>query len=171
MLIAYVLPGFTALWGASYLAPEVRSWFGQAPAEVPTLGGFLYLTVASIAAGLTISTIRWLLIDTLHHLTGVRQANWDFTRFQEQVVAYNLLTDIHYRYYQFYANGVIALLWVEVARRTSLGWGSGLDRVDAGLLVLIVVFLLGSRDTLRKYYQRTGQLLRMTKRDARGSGR
>lgn len=57
LLIAYVLPGFAALWGTSYLAPEVRSWFGQAPAEVPTLGGFLYLTVASIAAGLTIRNL------------------------------------------------------------------------------------------------------------------
>jgi hypothetical protein len=166
LLIAYVLPGFAALWGMTYVSPEIRGWIGTAPVDVPTVGGFLYTTVASVAAGLTVSTVRWLIIDAVHHWTGLRRPQWDFARFQEHVIGYNVLTDIHYRYYQFYGNSCIALLWVALMRRFTLGWPRLPDAVESGLLLLLVIFFLGSRDTLRKYYLRTGQLLK-----ARRTGR
>ena len=72
LLIAYVLPGFVALWGGTYVSESLRTWIGSSATEGPTLGGFLYMTVGSIAAGLTVSTVRWMVIDTLHHATGVR---------------------------------------------------------------------------------------------------
>lgn len=157
LFIAYVLPGFTALLGASYFSPEIQSWIGSSESQEPTLGGFLYMTVASIAAGLTVSTVRWLLMDTLHHWTGLKRPEWDFSRFQDYLGAYGVLTDIHYRYYQSNAGMVIAILWVAIARRNALGWN--FDVIDAGLGVLVVIFFLGSRDSLRKYYVRTGQFL------------
>ena len=50
---------------------------------------------------------------------------------------------------------------VFVARRWSRGFLTApLGQADLGLAVLVVVFFAGSRDALRRYYSRGGQLLR-----------
>lgn len=160
LVIAYVLPGFVAPWGTADIAPPLRAWLGTAPENAPTIAGFLFISVGAVAAGLTVSTVRWLVIDTLHHRTGIRAPQWDFASFERNVVAYGVLTEIHYRYYQFYANTLVALVWAYGVRRTTHGWTSSpFGWLDIGLFGLIVLFFLGSRDTLQKYYRRTSQLL------------
>ncbi len=172
LLIAYVLPGFAALWGLTYITDALRPWLGHLPADAPTVGGFLFVTVASIAAGLTVSTLRWLLVDSLHHRTGIRPPAWDFSNLEQSAAAFGVLVEIHYRYYQFYANMLVAIAFVFLARRLSLGFfAAPVGLPDLGLLVVGAVFFLGSRDTLRKYYTRTGQLLRdRAQRRTRGRG-
>jgi len=160
LFIAYVLPGFTALWGLSYVSEPVRAWLGTGTANAPTVGGFLYVTLASVAAGMITSTLRWLLIDTLHHWTGIRLPRWDFSRLQENVTAFDVLIEIHYRHYQFHANMLVALAFAYAARRLSLGlWSPWIGWLDGGFILLVVVLFLGSRDTLAKYYARTARLL------------
>ncbi len=44
LLIAYLLPGFTTLWGLSYVSETIRLWLGSPPTSLPTAGGFLYVT-------------------------------------------------------------------------------------------------------------------------------
>src|SRR5437016_3433134 len=119
LLIAYVLPGFTALWGGTYISPSLSAWIGTPPSDPPTVGGFLFVTLASIAAGITVSTVRWLVIDTLHHGTGLRPPDWDFSSLRDSVPAFSLMVDHYYRYYQFYGNMVISVAFVFVARRWS----------------------------------------------------
>jgi len=63
-LIAYLVPGTIVLLGLSQFSPAVRVWFAATPADAPTVGGFLYLTLASLAAGMTVSALRWALVDT-----------------------------------------------------------------------------------------------------------
>ena len=160
LLIAYILPGVTTLWGLSDLVPDIADWLGTRPEDAPTIGGFLYITLVSVLAGLTVSTLRWILIDTLHHFTGVSRPNLDFSRFEQSVTAYDTLIEIHYRYYQFYANMVVALTIVWAARYLSASLATGEWNAAAIIFpALILLFWAGSRDTLRKYYARTGQLL------------
>jgi hypothetical protein len=161
LLIAYVLPGFTALEGFPLVAPAGTSW-GTTGDPNPTLTSFLSGTVMALAAGLTVSTVRWLLIDSLHHATGLRRPTRDFARLEKSVAAYEFLGLIHYRYYKFYANMVVALLWAYAAHDHALGWRGLLD------FPLAALFFLGSRDTLRKYYGRTADLLSPV--GAEGSG-
>ncbi len=150
LLIAFVLPGFTALWGASYLFPVLSSWLVGADPSGPTVGGFLYVTLASVACGLTVSTVRWATIDWLHHRTGLARPNWDFSRLQNHFAAYKLLHEIHYKFYQFNGNSLTSVLFVFVARRIHLGlWPAAFEWFDAGLLLVAVVLYMGSRDTLR----------------------
>ncbi len=161
VLISYVLPGFTALqgfplsayqgWGAT--AWGMAPWASPTSDPNPTLSYFLSGTVMAFAAGLTLSTVRWLLIDSLHHRTGIKRPNRDFGRLEKNVAAYEFLGLIHYRYYKFYANMVVALLWAYATREYALGW-KGLANFP-----LIVLFFFASRDSLRKYYDRTGSLL------------
>ena len=169
LLIAYVLPGFVALWGGTYVAGPLRPWLLGEAGGGPTVGGFLSTTVAAVAAGLTASTIRWLVIDTLHHGTGVRPPDWDFALLGERVAAFGLVVDHYYRYYQWYGNTLVALAWVLAARRWSVGLAP-VGATDLGILALMAVLYLGSRDALRRYYTRGGQLLRSA-RPRRVTGR
>lgn len=161
LIIAYLLPGFVALWSVSFFSEAVRAWLGTAPENAPTVGGFLYVTLASLAAGVTVSAICWAAVDTLHHLTGIRPPDWDFRTLHEKFDAFEGLVENHYRYYQFYANMLVSLILLYLAARFGgrveplpIGW------IDAGLVVLCGVLLAGSRDALRKYYRRVEALLR-----------
>ncbi len=160
LTIAYVLPGFVALWGVGLFSPTVQAWLEGSPAKTPTVGGFLYVTVASLGTGLTVSLVRWAVIDTVHRWTGIADPGWDFSRLQENIAAFETLVEIHYRYYQFYANSLVALLFLYGARRAAFGvFSSGLGWTDLGFALLAGIFFAGSRDTLRKYYTRVAKLL------------
>ncbi|MFV0445729.1 MAG: hypothetical protein ACK5Q5_19270 [Planctomycetaceae bacterium] len=158
-LIAYLVPGATALWGLSRFSPALRALFETVPADAPTLSGFLYLSVAAVATGMTVTALRWALVDVAHALTGLPSPHLDFSQLPGRVDAYLFLIDIHYRHYQFYANMAVALAIAYVCHRITTGLFAGPVSIDLGFLVLETVFLATSRDTLRKYYQRTEQLL------------
>ena len=158
-LIAYLVPGATALWGFSRFSAPLRSWFAFTAVDAPTISGFLYLTVASLAVGMTVTAIRWASVDVLHAKTGLRPPALNFARLAGNVDAFNLLIEIHYRHYQFYANMFVATAIAFACQRSAIGTGFGLGWLDAGFVALEAVFFYTSRDTLQKYYQRTRQLL------------
>ena len=159
LLIAYLLPGFAVLWGIALFSETVRTWLGTAPSQAPTVGGFLYVTLASVGAGMAASTVRWLIIDSIHQATGIREPRWNFSTLAERVAAFQSLIEYQYRYYQFYGNTLVALVFVYAAHRMTVGSVAELGWIDVGFAVLAVAFFAGSRDTLRKYYQRSADLL------------
>lgn len=166
-LIAYLVPGATALWGISEFSPTIRSWFAVTPANSPTISGFLYLTVAALAVGMTITAIRWAIVDRLHAVTGLRPPDLNFSQLAGRVDAFALLIDIHYRHYQCYANMSVATLVAYLCHRIASGAMLSLGAIDLGFVALEGVFLMTSRDTLRKYYARTQQLLAVPGRTKR----
>ena len=85
LIVAYMLPGFVALWGMGHLSPTVDAWISTSEAGGPSVGGFLYVTLGSLALGMTTSAIRWMVIDTIHHLTGVRRPACDFGNLEERL--------------------------------------------------------------------------------------
>jgi excisionase family DNA binding protein len=98
-----------------------------------------------------LSCIRWLVIDHLLQWWGIPAPAWDFRQLENRLEALEYLSDNHYRYYQFYANTLVAILWAYSVNRllqTSplLGFGT-----DLGVALLCIVLFLGSRDTLSKY--------------------
>jgi hypothetical protein len=155
--IAYILPGFVSLWGASQLSPTLANWLSADAQSNPALGGVLYAILASLAAGLTLSAVRWALIDTLHHHTGVPFPNPDFSQMQEKLDGYRLAIEHYYRYYQFYANTFIAIGVAEGCRI----WSGHRPQAAEVILVTAVeaIHLVTSRDCLNRYYTRVGQLL------------
>lgn len=155
-LIAYLVPGATAFWGLSRFSPTLQVWLAASPENVPTISGFLYLTLASLTVGMTVTALRWAIVDHLHAWTGLPPPRLDFSRLAGRVDAYHLLIDIHYRHYQFYANMLIATAIAYACHRVSV---PGVSVMDAGFLILETVFFATSRDTLRKYYVRIEQLL------------
>jgi hypothetical protein len=116
--------------------------------------------MGSLAVGLTLSAIRWLLLDNLHHYTGIEQPNFDFSQLQANLEAFNLAVEHYYRYYQHYGNMLFAILTTALCCRWNYaGWSW---QQDAGVLLLESILFLASRDSLRRYYERTQRLLGTT---------
>lgn len=157
LTIAYVLPGSVALWGISSFSPMVANWLSVQPQSNPSLASFLHVLLASLTTGLTMSALRWLLIDTFHHHTGIPFPNPDFSKVQEKLEAFQLAIEMYYRYYQFHANLLVAIAFTGICR-----WFGGTDvsaaRI-AGVLSLEALLLAASRDSLIRYYARVAQLL------------
>jgi hypothetical protein len=163
ILIAYLIPGLITVWGLGAVVPGLESLLVSEPQSEPTVGGFLYLTVASVGAGLFVSTVRWMLLDTLHHWTGLKRRALDFSRFHEIGGGYDPLNELHYRYYQAHGNALIALAFSYVAHRFSgSAQLSASVSLDVAICLVLLVLFLGSRDTLRKYYERLNQLMGST---------
>lgn len=156
LLIAYLIPGFLALWGLSFLSPAVAEWLRGAGSAGPTVGGFLYVLLASVAAGMTVSALRWALVDRAHGMTGLRRPQLDFRNLSGKLDAFEQINEHHYRYYQFYSNSLIAILFAYPTWRIH---GGGNIWTDLGFVFVEVVFAAGSRDALRNFYRRASQLL------------
>ena len=158
-LVAYLVPGATALWGLSLFSTPLHALFVGTPENSPNLSGFLYLTIASLAVGMTVTAIRWAVVDSIHSITGLQSPNLDFSQLEHKVEAFSLLIEIHYRHYQYYANMFIANAIAYACYRIKIGTTWQVGWVDLGVVVLETVFFLTSRNTLSNYYVRTRQLL------------
>ncbi len=157
LLIAYVIPGFILLWGLEPHSATLQNWLTESTSESATVAGFLYVTVVSVGLGMLCSTIRWLVVDRLHHTTGVKEPRWNFRDLDNPVAVHEWFIEIHYRYYQWHANSLVALNMAFGLRWASHGLSfSGLTLAVA----LNALLYLGSRDTLTKYYRRVDQVLR-----------
>ena len=160
LLIAYLVPGFVALWGVSFVEEDLRVLLRGPAAEGPTIGGFLYVTVGSVAAGMIANALRWAAIDTAHHFTGLERPLWTDAALHERVAAYDWLVENHYRHYQFYGNTLIAVLFAYFCWRLSLADASpGVGWLDGAVVALSIVLAAGSRSTLTRYYRRAESLL------------
>lgn len=160
LLIAYLIPGFITLWSLQSLMPGAAIILGIPADGDPTIGGFLYGTLGSTAAGLIISAIRWAIIDQLYHRTGIPPPAWDFRKLQANLGAFDSHVQDHYRYFQFYANSLIAIgigYCCHLVTTSRLPGQGGIW--DVAIIGILVVLVLGSRDSLKKYYDRTGALL------------
>ena len=143
-----------------YIA-DVREWLGGEQAGTPTVGGFLVGTLASTAGGLFVRAIRWAVVDRLYHLTGIREPRWDFSVLATRLAAFETLVEYHYRYYQHYANMLVAMVivcGVDLHLEGRLPVHGPIPTL--GLGVVLIVLVAGSRDALRKYYTRVSALLR-----------
>jgi len=159
LFIAYLLPGFIGLAGLAPLAPAVTVWLLPENSASPGVASPLYALTAAATVGMILSCFRWALIDFIHQKTGVRPPDWDDSRLDQRLDAFAYLVENHYRYYQFYANMVIALLWAYPVHRllqTSKLLGLG---TDLGVFITCAVLFAGSRDALAKYYVRTSRLI------------
>jgi hypothetical protein len=159
LLVAYLVPGFVGLAGLALLVPTVARWL-QPPLQADLgIGPPVYAVLAAMTVGMIISCVRWLLVDHAHHLTGLVPPLVDADQLEARLHVFNYFVEYHYRYYQFYANTLIAVVWTYALNRwrgTSPLLGVG---TDLGIFILCLVLFAGSRDALAKYYSRTERLV------------
>ena len=160
LIVAYLIPGFVLLWGVGFLDPRVASWLSGSTELGPTVAGVLYVTIASLGLGMTVSAARWATVDQLHHTTGLVRPRWTDRDLHNRIEAYTWLIENYYRYYQFYSNTLVSLLIAYALWRSSLPDPSqGIGWIELALLLISVVLLAGSRSALSRYYSRAGDLL------------
>jgi len=165
LVVAYLVPGFVIVWGASYYSTTVRAWLSVPAGAAPTVGGLFYATLASLAAGMIVSALRWAIIDTIHHATGIAEPLTDFSRLPEKLAAFQAIVEDHYRYFQHYGNMLLALTFTYGARRSAVsGWAHQWGAMDIAFALVCVFLFLGSRDALRRYYRKVGELLKPCER-------
>jgi len=160
VMIAFLVPGSLFLWGLSYSSDYIASLLaGSAEDHAPTVGGFLYATLASLAVGLFISAVRWVLIDRIHKWTGVPEPRLNFARLKDRDLhaAFAGAVENHYRYYQYYANTLVAVVGAFAVYVIAGKCPSGTVWVTT--IAIIVVLFIASRDTLKKYHSRAIAIL------------
>ena len=162
VIIAFLLPGFILLWGLSFSSDAVRSWLAASSADKSaSVGDFLYSTLASLALGLIVSAARWLIMDHVLGWMGIRNPGLDFGKLKDKDVAsaFSGVIENHYRYYQYYANTLVAVIGAfsgyVFAANQPVGW-----KIWAGFTAIIAVLFFGSRDALTKYFDRAAQILK-----------
>lgn len=158
LLIAYVLPGFTVLLGLATLSETLRLWLVGPESSTLAVGGVLYVTAASILVGMVLNALRWVILDMLHHATGLVRPAWNDALLTDRLSAFERLVEDHYRHYQFYGNTAIAAVFAFAAWAASdAPWPSPWP--ELALVALEFTLVAASRDALRRYYRRTGALL------------
>jgi len=100
-------------------------------------------------------------IDRIHHMTGIRLPKWDFAQLESKLSAFDLLVDSHYRYYQFHSNMLVAVA-SSFFLQVLASHGRSTVACFVGVALIEAVLWVGSRDTLQKYVERTGALLKQT---------
>jgi hypothetical protein len=161
LIIAFLLPGFVFLFGISLSFEDVSLSLTTTATKETTVGAFLLVMLASIAIGLMVSAVRWMVIDQLLTCTGIKAPVLDFSRLQQDSIrsAFLVIVENHYRYYQYYANTLVSVIAALAAYifygNESVSWVAWLV-----IMFILLALFLGARDSLKKYYSRTSEVLR-----------
>jgi hypothetical protein len=159
LIIAFLQPGLVGLYALSYVEPAIREWFGLASTQNASVGGFLFVVVASVGMGVFLSGLRWLVLDWAFADPPAVDSRRRAIDPQTEAI-YEDIRSQHYRYYQFYANMLcaIVLLYVAWFATTAPSWP--VARLRFGVLVVACVILfLSARDAVTKYDQKVLHLL------------
>jgi hypothetical protein len=157
IIIAYILPGFTALWGLSCFSPTVQAWLHTSAGNSSTVGAFLFVVLASLGLGVFANLLRGLLLDPLQQRTGIAKREWSYRVLQENIAAIEFLVVNQFRYYQFAGNMFVVVLFTAIGLEICLAewtWP-----FHGGCVVLEVVLWCGARQNLRTYYRRLDEVL------------
>lgn len=159
LIVAFLLPGFIGLAGVAPLVPAVGQWLQPVNQGDLGFGPPIYALLSAATVGMIMSCFRWLVVDHLLEWTGVPKPVRGYENLPDKLDAFDYLIDVHYRYYQFYSNTLVATVWAYLPNRIMgtlplLGPGT-----DLGVLILCAVLLAGLRDTLTKYRQKLGRVL------------
>jgi hypothetical protein len=156
LLIAFVIPGYTVCWSQSRYTPSLIHFLGDAS----TIAGFLHITLVSVAIGVVISAVRWIVVDAAHACTGLPRPAWNDSLLGDRIDAFSSIIESHYRFYQFYGNMLVAIWMAYLNERVNYGFQHiAPGTLEVVLVVSSVILLVAARDTLRKYYDRATQLL------------
>ena len=157
LIIAFVLPGFLFLFGSVFLVSYPTADLVSQLRPIRQIGGFMFFLLAATACGMILSAIRWAILDTLHVLTGLKSPALDFSKLEGKSSSFMLVVENNYRYYLFYGNSLIALLGLFM-----VAWLEEVPLVTRWLIMLLclmAVLFLASRDSLKRFYIRTAQII------------
>ncbi len=151
-IIAYLIPGFLALYPLGDFIPFFQALLGQQ--GIPSAEALIPLLLLALAVGIVINAFSWALLSPLFAFCGVkRPKSLTYTTLtKDNIEIYNVIVEANFRYYQFYSNVLVAILlyapkWLVYPMNQNL-WRNG-------TFVLIVgVLFIAARDSLNRAYTR-----------------
>jgi hypothetical protein len=108
---------------------------------------------------MTVSAVRRVTVDTILGWSGLRPPALDFSKLSGSVEAFELLVEAHCWHYLFNSNIFVATVAVYGCYCIKSSGVAILNWIDLAFVAVEMIFFAASRDTLRKYYNRVGQLL------------
>jgi hypothetical protein len=152
-LIAFVLPGFVAVFSLSYVSEWVKLMFRSLLSKDASTGAAFVIAIVSLAVGIIVSAIRSLILDWVQHKTGVKSQRPSVSSLSDPNVlaAYQAAFQNTYRYSQ--ASGNVMKFLVA---RTSIS--AGLPIFVCTLAAIIILFF-SHRSLLQSTYERVGEIL------------
>ena len=163
-VIAYLIPGFIGLCGLAKYVDTFDALLGSEK-RVPEASALLPITLIALAIGSIINAISWAIIRPLITLSGVsRPANLNYAELQkDDIPIYDLIVEGNFRYHQFYANTLVAILLLTPAWLVRPFIGNVIR--DISFFVVTAILFLAARDSLQRAYVRFEALLKKEKRD------
>jgi hypothetical protein len=153
LLIAYFLPGIISLYALKYFSTDVADLFAAVLDKDKNLGASLLILAASLAVGLIVSAFRDFALERIHYKTGVEFTPFNYGKFieKDRKSALEDLIANKYRFYQFYGNTMVALLFLFIAR---FNYANAWEK--RGLLIInvlaVILLFLASRDALKDMF-------------------
>ena len=171
LVIAFLVPGMIALYGASLHVKLLEDWFEiAANARSTTVGGVLLIVVASLGMGVFVSNLRWLVLERwIWRRTPPELPNAHRRRETQTELVYQNLVWQYYQFYQFSANSLFALVllygaWLAHELRPE---AEGLRPAPVALAlptILLVptgcVLYVAAKDSLNRYNKRRDSVLK-----------
>jgi hypothetical protein len=161
LIIAFLLPGFIFLWGISFSRSLGLSLASPTKDSEPTIAGFFTISLASLAVGMLISAVRFVVVDCFLFRPLLKRSpkiHFSKLRDKDALELFLAVVENHYRYFQYYSNTLVAVVGAFVAY---LFWGA--SRATCGLwigvLLLFAILLFASYDCLRKYNERAAEIV------------
>jgi hypothetical protein len=164
IIIAFVAPGFVAFHAASYQLPTAKAWMFAASDKDQSVGVFLFVLLASLCGGLIVSGVRALVIDNLLKSSTVLRKlavppyTIEWSRVDDKKLSVLVaIRDGHYRYYQFYSNTFVAIVfWISCR---AFADGPNLRLWHWAVIVMtLFALLLSARDALVRYSSAVKQI-------------
>lgn len=128
VIIAFVAPGFVAFHAASYQLSTAQTWMTAASDKEQSVGVFLFVLLASLSAGLIVSGVRALAIDRLLQCRPVLRRfavpsyAIDWSKMDDKKLSILItIRDGYYRFYQFYSNTFVAMVFWILCRYFAAG--------------------------------------------------
>jgi hypothetical protein len=157
-VIAFLCPGLVGAVALSYHFPVLGSLIEHAQQSNQSLGVFLFTAVFALAVGVVLSGVRAIVLDGriyawIEKHRGIPRPTHDFRHLldPEAHAATVVIVDAYFRYYQFYANMLVAVGWLSISRLLAgtcdewPWWWGGLAAVT------MIALLLSAGASLRRY--------------------
>jgi hypothetical protein len=184
IVIAFIIPGIILLLGLAGVVPAIETLlWANADSTAPSVVGAIYLLIVSIGLGVLISGLRYFTIDTLlrwssgRYKIGCKLPAISYANLAGKQAEYTGLIENYYKFYQFYANSLVALIitFVLIATTENKIFDFPSDTSYPYFTDLFISGLLffSANDSFKKYCKNTEELLKAkgTANDKRSTSR
>jgi hypothetical protein len=164
LIIAFLLPGISALFTLSFWIESLRSMFNTFVTSESNVGLFLSVVLFAIALGLQVNVVRWLVFEQwICRKTELEQEWFKSLSDGPTLLAFRAAVDEHYRYHQFWGSMTVVLpLFLLGSAQYLVPHPSNAFIVGYGIAAIAIILITGlaAKKAYLNYVGRAGQIMK-----------